>query len=88
MASSLPLKIVEREAMDRTDFCDCGAPTHEEDRKPPKMRSFDSIEITTVKGLLEDGKTQRSTNLPFNIVRDTLAFNSRLVSPTEPNMRS
>ena len=84
MGSSLPIKYDEKEVTDRTTFGYGDAPPHEEKVSPSKMLSFDSIGIPTVKGLLEGGKIQHSTNLPLNIIGDTLTFDSGPILPTEP----
>ena len=84
LGSSLPLKYVEKKVIDRTDFGYGGAPKHEENLSPLKTFSFGSIEIPTVKGLLENGKIQHAANLPLNIIGDTLTFDSGPIPPTEP----
>jgi hypothetical protein len=82
-----PVKNVKKEVFDRTKYGYGEKPTHEEPTPTIKMISFDSFEIPTVAGLLENAKIHHPANLPLNFIEDTLTFDSGLVKPTLPYLK-
>lgn len=82
-----PVKNIKKEVIDRTEHGYGGAPTHEEKTPTNTKVSFDSFEIPTVAGLLENAVVHHSANLPLDFTLDTLTFDSGLVKPTLPYLK-